>query len=65
MKEYDDTEIEEITVNEILEAMTATMKTFRTRILRLEKEVTLLLEQRETARAPEGGHVDPEWYGGA
>ncbi len=64
MKEYDDTENEETTIEEVLEAITATMATFKVRILALEKEVTLLLEQRETARSPEGGEVDPEWYGG-
>jgi len=31
------------------------------RIAELEKQVTLLLEQRVTARPPEGGD-DPEWY---
>jgi len=31
------------------------------RVVELEKELALFLEQRETARPPEGGD-DPEWY---
>jgi len=70
MKEIDDTEFEiegtledtqkEIAANALY--MVKVLGLLNVRILALEKEVTLLLEQRETARAPEGGEVDPEWY---
>lgn len=59
MKEYDDTEIEEVTVNEVLEALTATMKTFRVKIEQLEKRIANL----ETQRTPADANMDdPEWY---
>ena len=75
MKEYDDTETPKINecedcdrlahhVNKVADQLRAHALVCEERILALEKEVTLLLEQRETARSPEGGEVDPEWYGG-
>ena len=72
MKEIDDTEFEiEGTLEDTQRVVAANalymvkhLGLLNERILVLEKEVTLLLEQRETARAPEGGEVDPEWYGG-
>ena len=71
MKEIDDTETPEnespavdLLVLETWHALWLEETRLLARLTSLEKEVTLLLEQRETARAPEGGEVDPEWYGG-
>jgi len=59
MKEYDETEIEETTVNEVLEAITATMKTFRAKIVALDLRVANL----ETQRTPADANMDdPEWH---
>jgi len=59
MKEYDDTEIEETTVNEVLEALTATLKTFRDKIVSLDKRIANL----ETQRTPQDNNEDdPEWF---
>ena len=58
MKEYDDTEIEEVTTTEVLEALTATLKTFRVKIVALEKRVASL----EARKPPQDTNPDPEWY---
>lgn len=58
MKEYDDTEIEETTVDEVLEALTATLKTFRAKIVALEKRIANL----EARKPPQDTNPDPEWY---
>jgi len=58
MKEVDDTPLPE---SESDDAVYRWLTNLEARIVELEQELALLLEQRETARPPEGGD-DPEWY---
>ena len=58
MKEVDDTPVTESRSEDDLWNWVAKLEA---RVLELEKELALALEQRETARAPEC-QEDPEWY---
>ena len=58
MKEVDDTPVTESRSKDDLWHWVAKLEA---RVLELEKELALALEQRETARAPEC-QEDPEWY---
>ena len=74
MKEVDDTPLPESEseycdhaemlarhVNKVTDQLREHAMVCQARIVELEKEVTLLLEQRVTVRAPEATD-DPEWY---
>jgi len=58
MKEVDDTPVTESRSEDDPISWLAELED---RVVELEKEVALLLEQRVTARAPEATD-DPEWY---
>jgi len=58
VKEVDDTPVTESRSEDDLFNWIARLEA---RVVELEKEVALLLEQRETVRAPEATD-DPEWY---
>ena len=58
MKEVDDTPVPE---SESDDAVYRWLTNLAARIVELEHELALLLEQRETVRAPEC-QEDPEWY---
>ena len=58
MKEVDDTPVTESRSEDDLFNWIARLEA---RVVELEKEVALLLEQRETVRAPEATD-DPEWF---
>ena len=58
MKEVDDTPVTESRSEDDLFNWIAKLEA---RVVELEKEVALLLEERVTARPPEGGD-DPEWF---
>ena len=58
MKEVDDTPVTESRSEDDLWNWVAKLEA---RVLELEKELALALEQRETVRAPEC-QEDPEWY---
>lgn len=58
MKEVDDTPVTESRSEDDLFNWIARLEA---RVVELEKEVALLLEERVTARPPEGGD-DPEWF---
>ena len=58
MKEIDDTNPTETTTTEVLEAITATMKTFRAKIVALE----LRMANLEGRKPPQDTNPDPEWY---
>ena len=58
MKEVDDTPVTESRSEDDLFNWIARLEA---RVVELEKEVALLLEQRVTVRAPEATD-DPEWY---
>jgi len=58
MKEIDDTPLPE---SESEDDPISWLAELEERVVELEKEVALLLEQRETVRAPEATD-DPEWY---
>ena len=58
MKEVDDTPVNESRSEDDLFNWIARLEA---RVVELEKEVALLLEQRETVRAPEATD-DPEWF---
>ena len=59
MKEVDDTPVGES--DESDDAVYRWLTNLEARIVDLEQELALLLEQRETVRAPEC-QEDPEWY---
>ena len=61
MKEVDDTPVGENESELTLDVWFEVMDRVEARIEALEKELALLLEQRETVRAPEC-QEDPEWY---
>ena len=62
MKEVDDTPVtESISEDEMIAYTTRKITYLEARVVELEKEVALLLEQRETVRAPEATD-DPEWF---
>jgi len=58
VKEVDDTPVNESRSEDDLFNWIARLEA---RVVELEKEVALLLEQRETVRAPEATD-DPEWF---
>jgi len=58
VKEVDDTPVTESRSEDDLFNWIARLEA---RVVELEKEVALLLEERVTARPPEGGD-DPEWF---
>jgi len=58
VKEVDDTPVTESRSEDDLFNWIARLEA---RVVELEKEVALLLEQRETVRAPEATD-DPEWF---
>ena len=58
MKEVNDTPLPESKSEEEVFHWIATLEA---RVMELEKELALLLEQRETVRDPEATD-DPEWY---
>ena len=58
MKEVDDTPVTESRSEDDLWNWVAKLEA---RVLELEKELALALEQRETVRAPEC-QEDPEWF---
>jgi hypothetical protein len=58
VKEVDDTPVTESRSEDDLWHWVAKLEA---RVLELEKELALALEQRETVRAPEC-QEDPEWY---
>ena len=58
MKEVDDTPLPESKSEEEVFHWIATLEA---RVMELEKELALFLEQRVTVRAPEATD-DPEWY---
>jgi len=58
VKEVDDTPVTESRSEDDLFNWIARLEA---RVVELEKEVALLLEQRETVRAPEADD-DPEWF---
>ena len=59
VKEVDDTPVDESKSEE--DAVYRWLTNLEARIVELEQELALLLEQRETVRAPEATD-DPEWY---
>ena len=62
MKEVDETPLPESECEDLAgDRFKKTWYKLVARVAELEKEVTLLLEQRVTARPPEGGD-DPEWF---
>lgn len=65
MKEVDDTPVPKGESEQMFEHVSAAVdklnELLSAKIVKLEKEVALLLEQRETVRAPEC-EEDPEWY---
>ena len=66
MKEVDDTPVTESRSEDDIEAIWEILdhigwNKLNERLEKLEKELALLLEQRETVRAPEC-QEDPEWY---
>ena len=59
MKEVDDTPVTESRSEDDLWNWVAKLEA---RVLELEKELALALEQRVTARDPADTDEDPEWY---
>jgi len=61
MKEVDDTPLPESESEDRMDLIYDRVHRLLERIVSIEQELALLLEQRETVRAPEC-QEDPEWY---